>query len=250
MNKNAILNPEDFLKENSVLKAASIVQWKKKNDKYNFKNLPKSAIISLSKFVLDRKKRFVSKKIKGLIGQNFLLNQNVIFCSEFGNGAPAVIGILEELRELGVENFIFVGLAGLIVDSEKEAVFLVKNSFSTVGSTSFYSVKDNFEPKNNTWYTNLKSILNLPETTSWSTDAPFRETKSLLQYFIEKKATHVDMECAAIYAFAEFYNLNALCIIITADDLSSFNWNPPKDLRSTNIHFKQLITKLIKLTNA
>lgn len=250
MNKNAIINPEDFLKENSVLKAASIVQWKKKNDKYNFKTLPKTAIISLNKFVLDRKKRFVSKKIKGLIGQNFLLNQNVIFCSEFGNGAPAVLGILEELRELGVENFIFVGLAGLIDERAKEGVFLVNNSFSTVGSTSFYSLKDKLEPKNNTWYTNLKSILNLPETTSWSTDAPFRETKSLLQYFIEKKATHVDMECAAIYAFAEFYNLNAMCIIITADDLSSYNWIPPKEIKTVNFQLKKIVKKLINITNA
>lgn len=250
MNKNAIINSEDFLKENSVLEAASIVQWKKKHHKYNFKTLPKTAIISLNKFVLDRKNRLFSKKTKGLIGQNFILNQNVIFCSEFGNGAPAIIGILEELRELGVENFIFVGLAGLIDEKEKEEVFLVNNSFSTSGSTSFYSLNDNFKSIDNLWFNNLKSNLNLPETTCWSTDAPFRETKSLMEYFNEKKATHVDMECAAIYAFSEFYNLNSLCIIITADDLSSYNWIPPKNIKVVNFQLKQIVKKLIKIANA
>ncbi len=249
MKENAVINSEDFLKEISVLKTSSIVSWKKRNHKYNFNALPKTAILTLSKHVLDRKTRLLSKKTKGLIGQNFILNKNTVFCSEFGNGSPAIVGLLEELRELGVENFIFVGLAGLIDLREKEEVFLVNNSFSTVGSTSFYSLKDSFKPIDNLWFNIIKSNLNLPETISWSTDAPFRETKSLLQYFIEKKATHVDMECAAIYAFAEFYNLNSLCIIISADDLSSYNWIPPKEIKAINFQLKQIVKKLIKTTN-
>lgn len=250
MRKNEVIDSEDFLKETSVLKTSSIVLWKKSNHKYNFNVLPKTAILTLSKTALDKKTRFVSKKAKGLIGQNFILNQNAIFCSEFGNGSPAIIGLLEELRELGVENFIFVGLAGLIHKSvNAHEVFLVNNTFSTVGSTSFYAAKDNFEPANNAWFDNLKSNLNLPETICWSTDAPYRETNSLLSYFIEKKATHVDMECAAIYAFAAFYDLKAMCIIISADNMSNYNWNPPKDIKGMHLNLNQTIKKLIRITN-
>ncbi len=239
-----------FSKESAVLKASDIVQWKKKNNKYNFSILPKTAIISLNKYGISRKKTIFIKKVHGLIGQNFILNHNLIFCSGFGNGAPAVVGILEELRELGVENFIFVGLAGLISKNENNGeVFWVNNSLSTVGCTRFYSTKDSFEPLKNVWFKNLKSNLNLPEATCWSTDAPFRETKSLLDYFIEKRATHVDMECAAIYAFAEFYNLNALCIVVTADNLSNYNWNPPKDSKAMNWNLSQIIKKIINITN-
>ncbi|WP_298221337.1 hypothetical protein [Flavobacterium sp.] len=250
MKENTIINSEEFLKEISVLKTSSIVSWKKANNKYNFSSLPKTALLTLSPYAINRKTRFLSKKTKGLIGQNFILNQKVIFCSEFGNGSPAIVGLLEELRELGVENFIFVGFAGLIDKSaKKNDVFLVNNSFSTVGITDFYAVKDNFQPANSVWFENLKFNLNLPEATCWSTDAPYRETKSLVSYFVQKKATHVDMECAAIYAFTAFYNLNALCIIITADDLSNDNWNPPSDVKAMNFNLHQIIKKLIRYTN-
>lgn len=247
INKNPIQNI-DFLNETSLLDISSIVKWKKKLKKYNFEKLPKTAIISLNKYVLNQKTRFLSKKIKGLIGQNFILNKNIIYCSEFGNGAPAIVGILEELRILGVENFIFIGLAGIISKkSNSEDVFLVNNCYSTTGCTDFYSKKESLKPTYNLWFQNLKSQLNLPETICWSTDAPFRETKSLLSFYIEKQATHVDMECAAIYAFADFHKVNALCCVVSADDLSDYFWKPPSNLKTINSSLKATVSKFIAI---
>lgn len=248
MNDIAILHSENFLKELSVLQSSSIVLWKKNRNLYNFKHLPKTAIISVSKNSVQRNVRFFSKKIKGIVGCNYIISKNVIFCSEFGSGSPAIIGILEELRELGVENFIFAGPAGTISKTvELYSTFIVDNSFSTAGCTSFYSNKDNFEPSNSLWFQNLHRQLDLPNTICWSTDAPFRETKSLINHFVEKMVTHVDMECAAIYAFAKFYNVNALCCIVSADDLSTGMWMPPQNAAQVNLNLKQLISKLIKI---
>lgn len=218
-----------FYDESSVLDISKIVEWKKSNNAYNFESLPKTAIISLNKNILSRKLRLLSKKSKGLTGENYFVNKNLIFCSNLGNGSPAIVSFMEELRILGVEKFVFIGLAGSLVSTAIEGeVFLVKNTFSTVGCTSLYTPNNNFEPIESGWYTSLKDILSLNEAICWSTDAPFRETKSLLTYFIEKGTTHVDMECAAVYAFGAFYKLCTLCLIITADSFVDFNWFAPK----------------------
>ena len=57
---------QNFYKEEAVLDVLKLIEWKRKRNSYNFKTLAKTAIITLSKFSLDRKTRFLSKKIRGL----------------------------------------------------------------------------------------------------------------------------------------------------------------------------------------
>ena len=52
------------------------------------------------------------------------------------------------------------------------------------------------------------------------------------------------MECASIYAYAEFYKLNALCIVVSADSILNFTWNPPKNKGEINLILKQTIKKI------
>lgn len=239
-----------FYKEKSVLTMDRIVAWNKKNNTYNFECLPETAIISLSESLLERKKRFLSKKLKGIFGNHYIVSPKLLFCSDFGIGAPAVIGLMEILKEFGVKNFIFIGFAGsLIAEINEGQVLLIKKSFSTTGSTSFYSPNIHFELNESTWCTKLRGKLNLKETIGWSTDAPFRETYSLINYFLMKEVTLVDMECAAIYAMAEFYNLNAICVVVNADNLSPENWQPPQNRVFVRNSLKGIIKKTIQLIN-
>jgi len=236
--------------EKSLLESDSLVKWKKNNGAYNFDQLPNTAIITLNKSSLSRINRFVSKKLRGIQGDNYLLSTKTIFVSGFGNGAPALVGVMEELHALGVEKFVFVGWAGSINKKYKSGeLFLVENSYSTTGCAQLYSRKSNFEPKENDWSLYIKSKLSLPVTTCWSTDAPFRETNSLVNFFREKGASHVDMECAAIYAFADHYKLNALCFLVTADFLSANEWVPPQNTKQLSSNVKNLVASLINLLN-
>lgn len=236
-----------FYKEKSILDIVDIVAWKKSKKSYNFETLPKTAVLSLSRFLLSRKQRIFSKKLKGLFGQNYVLDENYVYCSEFGNGAPAIIGIMEELRVFGVENFIFIGLAGVLNETVDKKAFIVNTTFSTTGITYLYSDKDCFQPKKEKWFEFFAKELNYKETICWSTDAPFRETESLVSFYQKKEVMHVDMECASIYAFAEFYKLNALCIVVSADSLLNLTWNPPKDKGEINLALKKTIKKIIDL---
>ena len=228
--------------EKSILDISIIIDWNKKRQKYNFETLPLTTIISLDKNLLATKTRFLSKKIKGLSGNNYIINSNFMYSSNFGNGAPALINHLEELHYLGVKNFIFIGLAGSLVSNEfKNDRYILKSTFSTSGCTALYSPNESFRPIENKWYNDLKSKLKLSETIGWSTDAPFRETPSLLNYYRGKKVTHVDMESASIYAFSEFYKLNAMCIMVTADDLTNNSWKPPKNSDKLNAIIRSTI---------
>jgi purine-nucleoside phosphorylase len=238
-----------FLIENPVLNVADLVQWKRENQKYNIDKLPATAIFTLSKYSIPKKIRLFAKKIKGIKGFQYQINSEIVICSDFGNGAPAIVGVMEELRILGVENFVFIGLAGSLDSKFKENdVCIVTESFSTTGCASFYSENEKIAPKKNEWFARVQSQLIYLEASCWSTDAPYRETPSLLSQFCSKGATHVDMECAAIYAFASFYNLNAVCLLVTADSISAEHWFPPKSEKSLHKSIRKTLLDCLKIS--
>lgn len=238
----------NFYTEKSVLDILKLIQWKREAKKYNFETLPKTAFLTLEKGFIDRKTRFFSKKIKGISGFHYQVNNELLLCSGFGNGAPAIVGLLEELRGLGVENFIFIGFAGsLTTDFKENEVCIVTKSYSTTGSTILYSSNDYFEPKKSEWFSNLQSKLNYKEAVCWSTDAPYRETPSLISNYKEKGSTHVDMECAAVYAFADFYKINSMCILMTADSLSETSWKLPMSIKTLNKTLSNIVKSCIKI---
>jgi uridine phosphorylase len=226
---------DSFYKEKSTLDILDIVNWKKQNKKYNFTSLPKTAILTVQHNVISRKRSLFYKKTKGVTGKNYVIDTKLLLCTNFGIGAPAVISLMEELRILGVTQFFFIGLAGRIDHTIAEGeICIAKTVFSTTGCSALYASGTYFEPITNNWFTTIASKLNYKQIIGWSTDAPFRETQSLIEHYKAKGAKLVDMECAAIYAFAKFYNLNAFCVLIASDALSETNWSPPKDMNGLN----------------
>ena len=235
-----------FYKEKSVLDVNNLVTWKKENKIYNFNALPSTAILTIYSGVISRGIKFRSKKLKGITGKTYILNKSLIISSDFGNGAPAVINLMEELRALGVRNFIFFGFAGILTTNLNAGdLFVVRKSFSMTGCSKFYNAQDCLELQNNKFVNDLLSRLNFNEVVGVSTDAPFRETARFLEDFVNKGTEVIDMECAAIYAFTSFYNLNAICLTVGADSLLNAKWTPPNDLKLINKTFKSNFKLLI-----
>lgn len=237
-----------FFQEQSILKASDIAKWKKQKNQYNFKFLPHTVILNANIRNFSIKTQLLSKKIKGITGNNYILNNNLMIASDFGNGASALITLLEELKCLGVENFIFIGFSGIINENLKEGeIYRIKNAFSCNGTSTFYSYEEeNFTAIKNEWYNYISKRISSKETLCLSTDAPYRETKSLINNYTDKGACLVDMECASLYAFAKYYNLNSICFLIASDNLVNGIWTPPENMSLLNKKKSIIVKSLAK----
>ncbi len=239
-----------FYQEASILKVSDIVQWKKQNNRYNFKSLPSTLIINANIRHFNIKTQLLSKRIKGIAGKNYILNKDLMITSGFGNGAPALLTLLEELKSLGVKSFIFIGFSGIISKNINEGeIYNINNAFSCNGCSSLYLDNDsdyNYTPKKNEWYQNIRLKTAYKETSCVSTDAPFRETQSFIDYYTKKGVSLVDMECAAMYVFAKFYNLNSMCLLIASDNLLNGIWNPPRNMKFLNQKLRSAVRNLAK----
>lgn len=248
------MNLFDFkssLHESSVLDVKDFVKWKKQNGAYNFETLPKIAILTL----FSQKKTWLNQlkrtKLKGLHGHNYTVNNsNYMVCEGHRSGGAEVINLCEELRALGVEEFVFLGLAGSMDSKIQEGeLFYVSEAWSGSGLSYYYQPEENIIPKRKDLIQKLNTKingLNAPVISVWSTDAPFRETKSLIDYYKSNGAQLVEMECASIYAFANFHQLNAACFVISSDQLLP-QWSPPKNITNIMLKGKSTIAKIINI---
>jgi len=242
------ITTQDFYKEASLLNGTNLVTWKRKCGAYNFKKLPDLAIISIKRNMFVKVISPFTKRAKGINGSHYIYNSQILLCSEFGSGASAMVMLLEELRALGVKQFIFVGSAGILDDSIKEgSAHIVQKAVSLSGTTFFYSEKDEQECYDLSFFEKVNNKCNLTSKTILSTDSPFRETSSLINHYRTQGCALIDMECASIYAFSYFYKMPSVCILVGADTLTSSEWKAPKNIKNVLIVQQKIVSELLVL---
>jgi len=240
-------NP-DFYKEASVLKASDIVSWKRDRNVYNFERLPRKAILSIKKNSYSKLTSRFTKRAKGISGTHYIHKSGVLLCSEFGSGAPAMLMLMEELRELGVEQFIFIGMAGILHDSVKEGMAcIISQVYSSSGASFFYTDDEKIGCFDQQWFEKVKDVCQLEKRIAWSTDCPYREVPSLFSHYKSKGCSLVEMESAAVYSFSQFYKISAVCILIGADNLTSSKWKVPNNMKGLIEAQQKLVSQLIQL---
>ena len=85
---------------------------------------------------------------------------------------------------------------------------------------------------------------------TWTTDALYRETPSMIQRRREEGCITVEMETAAFFAISKYYNLPLAQLLYAGDDVSGTtwenrSWNKQKSIRE-NLLFTavELATKI------
>ena len=74
--------------------------------------------------------------------------------------------------------------------------------------------------------------------TSWTIDAPYRETYKEIEKYKQENVLTVEMEAAAIFAVARYLNVQAGALFTISDYLSEDKWQ--LHFHSTEEHLKTL----------
>lgn len=80
--------------------------------------------------------------------------------------------------------------------------------------------------------------------TSWTTDAPFRETTSALEVARSRGAVAVEMEAAGLYAFAEAAGVPVLCLAQITNQLAQIDGDFEKGPESGAIDALRILTTI------
>ena len=158
--------------------------------------------------------------------------RNDFFMAGPAIGAPVATLAMEKLIALGATNIILMGWCGA-VDKDYSIGDIIVPSGGVCGEgTSQYYGGDTVAKPSSSATVSLKKQLaknSLPvrDGIIWSTDAPYRESRSFLKELnIRKKVVGVDMEFSALCNVAKFREIDFAAVLVVSDELWGSAWNP------------------------
>lgn len=141
-------------------------------------------------------------------------------------GAPLATMIMEDLIACGAKLFIGVGLLGAIQPSINVGDYVIPSLAVRDEGTSYH-----YLPKNVDALSSKEIIHCLQDSCEefkvryyvgpiWTTDAPYRETKSTINRFQRKGVLGVDAESSAIFSLGIYRKVKVGCVLVASTNLT------------------------------
>jgi len=166
-------------------------------------------------------------------------------------GASFAVLVAEQMFTSGCELLISITSAGTITPPPDDKQFiLIEQALRDEGTSYHYLPPEEPACLNQELLGNFQDLQCDPELsvgigTSWTTDAPYRETQWAIQKAEEQGITAVEMEAAALYAFAEAKQQPVVCFAHLTNTMAREAGDFEKGIENGSIASLKLIEKVI-----
>ena len=161
----------------------------------------------------------------------------VAVLTTLGEGSPMISSLTEELIAFGVKRIISIVWGGGLQPGLKSGDIVVcERAVRDEGTSHHYLTAGKFVHASPGMVDKLKTAIETRGRTctvgtTWTTDAPYRETREeVLQYQSEGVLT-VEMEIASLFAVAQVRNVQIVSAIAVGDSLAELHWQLPTDFQ-------------------
>ncbi len=186
----------------------------------------------------------------GLPGEMYILRDTprpIGVCLGFGIGAPAAATLMEVLIALGVPRFASIGTAGALQQVLAIGdVVLCDRAIRDEGVSHHYLPTETFIAPSPDLTERLAAALTQPAPpttgTTWTIDAPYRETVAEARHYQAKGVLTIDMEAAALFAVAQVRGVQVASAFVISDSLADLVWQPHFEAGAVAVGFQTLFT--------
>lgn len=167
-------------------------------------------------------------------------------------GSSFAVLIAEQLFVSGCKTLISVTSAGIINPAKNNAKFvLIEEALRDEGTSYHYIPASEKSHINPILFNNLLSHYNTTDLSveagnSWTTDAPYRETEAAIAEAKKLKVVCVEMEAAALYAFAKARNKSVICFAHLTNTMAQTEGDFEKGEEMGSLDTLELIHHTIK----
>jgi purine-nucleoside phosphorylase len=229
-------NLKNKYKEESLITPQKFLEYERKLNKHPKFEPPTGVIFCYSKRLLNFiVKNYKVKKVEGFNGELYLLketNNKIGIIGKFGIGAPVAAALMEELIAFGIKKFVSIGEAGsLQKDLKVGGIVVCEKAVRDEGVSYHYLKPSKYIHAPKSMIKKIKKVLNNSKIryrigTTWTTDAPYRETLPEIKKYQKEGVLTVEMEASAIFAIAQYKKVEAGVILTISDYLLESEWKP------------------------
>ena len=233
--------PQHVLDDELLFTAADLLQRRSGKNRTLQLAPPHTIIIGQQRTVIDAVlKRYRRTKIDGFFGDAWLLKmhgQPIGVVKPVGPGAPIIAAVLEELIAFGVKQVVSIGLAGgLQSDLHCGDVVIADRALRDEGTSYHYLPPARSVEADPALVQQLSAALSArgvahSSGASWTTDAPYRETRREIETYRAEGIKTVEMEAAAMFAVSQRLKIATAAVLVIGDRLADLVWRPPVDTR-------------------
>lgn len=227
--------------------------YQKKMGQYPKYKPPTGVIFCYSRSLMEHiLKNHKTTKADGFLAEMYLLGETknkVAVIGRFGIGAPVVVTLLEELIAFGTKRFISIGTAGTLQKHIQIGSLMVcDKAIRDEGTSHHYLKSSKYAYASKSMTEKIKKSLEKFKQkyfvgTSWTIDAPYRETVAEAKQYQKEGVATVEMEASALFAVAQYRKVDLGCIFTISDSLADLEWKPKFHLKKMK-KSKELLYKL------
>lgn len=238
-------NFKDKHAKDSMFTPGEFMAYQKKRGEYPKFKTPEGLIFcyqkSLMGSILENHK---TTKVEGFYGEMYLLNETnnkVAIIGKFGIGSPIVVALLEELIAFGIKKFISIGTAGTLQKNIAiGSLMICEKAIRDEGTSHHYIKHSKYAHASKKMIDKIKKSLDKFKQkyfvgTSWTIDAPYRETIAEARQYQKENVSTVDMEASALFAVAQYRNVELGAIFTISDSLAELKWEPKFHSKKTKM---------------
>jgi uridine phosphorylase len=158
--------------------------------------------------------------------------RRVAVAGNFGIGSPAAATVLEELIEFGAVRFVSIGTAGTLQrDIAIGDLVVCDKAIRDEGTSHHYIATDKYAHPSARLTRRVADALTAHGEpfrigTSWTIDAPYRETIVEATHYRDEGVATVEMEAAALFAVAQYRGVELAAMFSISDSLADLEWRP------------------------
>jgi uridine phosphorylase len=160
----------------------------------------------------------------------------VAVLTSFGGGSPMVVELAEELVVMGSKKMILMTWGGTLQKDIKPGDIVVcDRAIRDEGASHHYLPPAKFIEANHSLVNELVEAIRARGAhcivgTTWTTDAPYRETREEVLNYQSEGVKTVEMESAGLFTVGQVRSVQTASVVIGMDSLATLQWQTPERL--------------------
>jgi uridine phosphorylase len=160
----------------------------------------------------------------------------VAVLTSFGGGSPMVMELAEELAVMGAGKMILMTWGGILqTDLRPGDIVVCNRALRDEGASHHYLPPAKHVDADEELVNELTGAIRARDTpctigTTWTTDAPYRETREEVRQYQAEGVKVVEMESAGLFTVGQVRGVQTASVVIGMDSLASLRWQTPERL--------------------